>query len=427
MPRFGDVRLEPTKPMVDRRTRRPQHPFLLQQLPFALQPCFIAPVLPGETLKNATVNIRVLSEPIRNAVTGWWYEFYMFYVRLADLDIADALRDAIVDPSKPLSGVNTNTNARIFHQNGNYPSFVMQCLNVVTRAYFRDETDATLGPYTNILPLVKVQGTGWYDSLIKASSLSAETGTDDWEKKWSIYQQVRNAKLTTKTFEEYLAGTGVEVPPQLREPVQDFRRPELVRFVRDFVQPQQVIEPTTGLPSAVVQWNVAERIDKRRFFDQPGFLAGYVVARPKAFMRNHKTSVSDILLSSAEGWMPVEHETDPHASLLSFGGDTVGGAAGAGPVHKVNAGVGTYWLDRRDLFLRGEQFINFNTDTIPGADSVMGAWSLFDLPDPALANDMFPTEAEAQGLFTTATRQYLKVDGIVSLRIASRITSDATA
>lgn len=429
MPRsFGDVRIESSKPMQGRNTRNPQHPFILQLTPQTLQPCFICPVLPGETLKNATLNARVLSDPIRNAVSGWWFEMYVFFVRLADLNIADALRDAIVDPSKPLTGQNTAVMRKMFHNNANYPSFTKQCLDVVTRAYFRDETDADFDPHLVQTPLVKVAGTGWWDSLIAASKLSVETGTEEWEQKWSIYQQLRNAKLTTKTFEEYLAATGVEVPPQLRETIQDYRRPELLRFVRDFVQPQQVIEPTTGLPAAVVQWNVAERLDKRRFFDQPGFIVGYCVCRPKWFLSNHRTSLCDMLLSTADGWMPPEMETDPHVMLQKYGGDTVGGGAGAGPVHKTASAnlSGAYWIDRRDLFLRGEQFYNMNPDSLLGADSIAGSWNLANLPDGTFASDMFPTQAEIDGLFATAGRIYVKVDGMFSPRIASRISADAT-
>lgn len=427
---FGDIRIEPQKPLAGssgRKMRRPQFPFLLQQKPFTLQPCMIAPVLPGESLKNANVNIRVLSEPIRNAVTGWWYEFYLFYVRLADLDDADALRDAIIDPDKPLN-LTDAVNYPCFHANANYPSWVKRCMDVVARQNFQSETAAA--PTRFGLPGVRVTGDSWMNSIRYGAGLGNYDDMDDgaWEEKWTEYQKMRRAKLTVNTFAEYLAKSGVAVPPQLQEAEAEYRKPELLRFVRDFVQPQQVIEPTTGLPAAVVQWNVAERADKRRFFDQPGFICGYVVTRPKVFLKNHRTSVSDILLNNAVGWMPVEYESDPHTAVAGFDTDTIGGAVEAGPLHVAGE---VYALDRRDAFLYGEQFVNFRMDSIPGADSVPGAWNIVDLPSSTGADnepvDLVPSEAEVNGLFVNATRQYVRADGIVTLNIASRISSDATA
>lgn len=420
-----DVRLEEQTKTTSRSMRSPQHPFLLQLTPWMLQPCVLVPVLPGETMKNATFNARIISEPIRNAVTGWWAEFYLWYVRLADLEVADVVREAIIDPTKTMTSINKSpVQASYMHMNVNYPSWVYECLRVITRAYFRDEgeefaTTSNVGGH----PMVAVAGDQWHDSLIRAADVGPETGADDWEKKWSVYQNMRRAKLTTNTFEEWLAKYGVAVPPQIREAIQDFHIPELVRFVRDFVQPQTTVDPATGLYAATVQWNMAERMDKRRFFDQPGWLFGCIVLRPKSYLSNHRTTVSDILLSDYLGWLPPEFETDPHTTLKKHTADSIGGAAGAGPVHKSDV---DYFYDARDLYLRGEQYLNFDTAVIPGADSLPGAWNLVDLPTQTLINRRYPTLADAQRLFTTTNRQYAKCDGIFTPRIASRVAKDTT-
>ena len=97
------------------------------------------------------------------------------------------------------------------------------------------------------LPFTQIAGSSWLDSAMLASTLPTPTGADDWEKQWSVYQAMRQSKLTVATFEEYLAFSGVEAPPVLRETIQDFRKPELVRFQRDFQYPVSSVTPGSGM------------------------------------------------------------------------------------------------------------------------------------------------------------------------------------
>ena len=65
-----------------RQLRRPVHRFNLVTRPFAVTPAMIAPVLPGETLKNALFQSRVLTDPLKPnmRLTGWWCEYMLFCV-----------------------------------------------------------------------------------------------------------------------------------------------------------------------------------------------------------------------------------------------------------------------------------------------------------------------------------------------------------
>ena len=97
-------------PRVGRKLRTPNHPFQLTHCPFAIQPFFIAPVLAGETMKNLLMQARVVTDPIKNGLVGWWIEYYFFYVKLTDLDERDTIMAALVDPTTSMSSLNTAAN-----------------------------------------------------------------------------------------------------------------------------------------------------------------------------------------------------------------------------------------------------------------------------------------------------------------------------
>ena len=67
-----------------RVTRRPQHTFQLRHRPWEIQPFMLAPVLPGETMQNLLLQARVVTDPIKNPLIGWWCEHYVFYVKHRD-------------------------------------------------------------------------------------------------------------------------------------------------------------------------------------------------------------------------------------------------------------------------------------------------------------------------------------------------------
>ena len=57
-------------PQVGRKLRQPEHAWAVKHLPFAIQPFMIAPVLPGETLKNALLQVRAVLQPVKSALSG---------------------------------------------------------------------------------------------------------------------------------------------------------------------------------------------------------------------------------------------------------------------------------------------------------------------------------------------------------------------
>ena len=64
-----------------RKMRAPHTNFHIKTRPWQIQPFCIFPVLPGETMQNAMWKSRVVSDPVKNRLIGWWKEYYLFYAR----------------------------------------------------------------------------------------------------------------------------------------------------------------------------------------------------------------------------------------------------------------------------------------------------------------------------------------------------------
>jgi hypothetical protein len=377
-------------------------------MPFQITPTFIAPVLAGETLKNGLVQARVLSEPIFNKVSGWWLEHYVFYVRVGDLLTQDTpMRDMLTGATTPWP-YTAAAAPDYYHTDALTPDVLGLCLNPIVRAYFRDEgqepADYILGSATKFA--AGISGSTFFDSWRTETQIGgAPGGADTWAQQWTAYQAMRRARLTTATFEEYLAESGVSTPPKLRETETDLKVPELIRYVRDFTYPVPTFSQTTGDAVGVVQWTLTDRVDKQRFFAEPGFLVGLFVVRPKMFFGLQNQKIVDFYNTQAH-WLPPELDTDPHASILNILASKVitGGDAA------------NMYYDAKGLFLKGDQFLNV---TPAGAASISRP-NTVQLPSTTGANVRYPSVSDAQSVFSTANK-FIVADGVVSLKIATRL------
>ena len=109
------------------------------------------------------------------------------------------------------------------------------------------------------------------------------------------------------------------------------------------------------------------------------------------------------MLEGALPWLPALLNEDTTISLRNF-------AEGAGPA-PVIAGTGTdYWIDVRDLFIYGDQFVNHG-------DAAFA--NMVALPT-AGGNHRYATEAIIDALFVNEQARTIKQDGVVSLSIAGR-------
>nr|QJB21645.1 MAG: major capsid protein [Microvirus sp.] len=401
------VKVSQVSTTAGRKLRRPEHPFQIIASPWQIQPFMLAPVLPGETMKSLLMQARVVSDPVKSSLIGWWTEHYFFYVKHRDLDDRDAFTAMMLEPAKDMTAQQSAASVPYYHQAGSI-NWLEKCVKRITEEYFRDGDEAWNAGTLGGLPLAKVQAPGWTDNLttvdpIDDADVNVDLNSDsnvmasEVERAMQQYQFMKMHNLTEMTYEDFLRAYGV------RAARTELHRPELLRYSRNWSYPSATVNPADGVPNNAVVWSVAERADKDRYFAEPGFIVGVSVTRPKVYFSGQKSNVADYMMD-AFSWLPPQLTNDMQVSLKKF-------AAGAGPI---SGAAEPYWLDVRDLLLYGDQFVNFSlTATDAG---------LVALPAADLAKKYVP-ESSITALFTygaeTTPRKYIRQDGIVMLNVLS--------
>lgn len=402
-------------PKQKRILRSPKHSFFLQTKPFGIYPFLLAPVLPGETLKNLTVQSRVVSDPVVSPLLGWWKEYYIFYVKLRDLPAATAaaVEAMILDPSSTLAGViGTADSPRYYFAPGagSAMNWAAGCMERVVECYFRDQDE---GWFTQLVdtdvPCAKFPGNNWMDSLfatsempVGATAVGAED-FDDFELRWRNWLVLRQQLLTDMTFEDYLRTFGVNLPDAGKG------KPELLRYCKDYQYPSNTVNPSTGAPTSALSWSIQERADKDRFFTEPGFIFGVTVTRPKCY-RTIQSQTASVMLDTATAWMPAILKDDPSSSLR-----TLANAASNSPL--VSGGFAAeHILDQRDLYMFGDQWVYAPANKL----DAQGDYHNLDGRGDTHFPNTYPLAADIEKLFvdrTPATATYVREDGVVNLSI----------
>lgn len=399
-----DVRRVPTvqnRPRTGRRqTRRPRHNYAVEFMPYELAPFLIAPVGAGDSIKAIRFESRVLSDPLKNQVAGWWAEKYFFYVPLSvmgdDASTTDIAAQLVSNAEfAGQSGLDQTTrNWQYFRAGDGAVNWLHECYKPIVRSYFRregedwDEVTSAAG-----LALVGHYGKSFLDAVHDVSDFSGGAVVDDYEGFWEAYQQIRAQKLISAdtTFEEYLRSQGVSVPAQLRETVTNKRKPELLKFVRQFTYPTNTVNPAAaGEQVSAVSWVVAERMDRRIFCNQPGFIVGLATVRPKVYSWD-QASYGAGLLRTAREWLPNDTVDAPQNSLIKINSAGTEG---------VLATAGETVVDMAGLWALGDQFVDSSRA-------------------PMMTGRVYPLESDIKALFadTEGTHTWIQMDGTAAFSI----------
>ena len=400
------VKMAPAYEQQRRVLRNPEHKFQVRHMPWQIQPFMIAPVLPGETMQHMLVQARVVSDPIKNPLIGWWSEYYFFYAKLRDLDIREDLTDLMVNPDGNLDAHRTGASS-LFYHSANGVNFTKLCLDRVVSEYFRNEGEGAFD--IGGLPVASIGQETWLNSVIEDSNFVAPdvdlvVGGDDTVtgseleatlRQWMFLKQ---HNLVEMDYNDWLRSFGVSVASV------EEHRPELLRYMREWTYPTNTVDPATGAPSSAVSWAIRDRIDKRFAFLEPGFIFGVTVARPKVYLKNATGSLAHFM-DSALSWLPAMMHDDAGASLKKF-------ADNAGPL-AISGDTGGYWVDVRDLFIYGDQYVNFDLAATDG--------SIVALPTADLQR-RYVVKADIDGLFkgSTDAARLIRQDGVCSLSIRGR-------
>ena len=390
--------------------RTPRHTFNIKHVPYAIQPFFIAPVLPGETMKNLAIQSRVVSAPLTSPLVGWWLDYVFVYIKHRDLDERDNLTDMMLNPAWSASvGVVAETASTLNYTFAGGMDFVRMCLKKTVDDHFRNEGEAwDAFKLADGTPLAGINQETWLNSFVSNTIMQDDdvgitVGVDDIvtageiDKAMQQWQLLKMNNLTDMSYEDYLRTHGV------RTASVELHRSEIVRVVREWGFPTNTVNPADGVPSTAAVFSISERADKDRYFKEPGFLFGVTVARPKIYLSNLKGAGVG-MLKGALPWLPALWQAQSDVSLLEF-------AEGTGPIPAYTDGTDGYMVDVRDLFVHGDQFVNFDLAASTDANKMA-------LPT-ATGNHRYVTEAMISNLFKSAGGNF-RQDGIVSLAVAGR-------
>ena len=181
---------------------------------------------------------------------------------------------------------------------------------------------------------------------------------------------------------------------------------ERIRSIQKWSNPTLAPQVGSANTSSVMYWRCAERFTKRRFFGEPGFIYGVTVTRPKIYLGNQKGHAVG-LLKNAYSWLPAVLNHLPYTSLQENLDSATDGI--------IQGSDEDYWLDVKDIFLRGGQMVNHTM----GAAANHG----LALPEVGDLNKKYVTEAMMNSLFTTSdgSASYIYEDGSVHLDIMGKL------
>lgn len=410
-------------PRMQRGIRRPTHTWKTRFPAFTFQPVCIAPVLPGETLKNARFTVRAVTDPIYDRLAGWWLEHYWFYVPVSAIDeLTGTAKGIFLDGGTTLAAAHTRGDVNYMKDDagtGVSYDWLEQCLRAIINRWFRDEADTyatAAGVFTGAPPgdqkwyKVKADPPGWMDSLRLQSTEETDDVTiidaatsdvlhaSELEVAMRQWELLRYQGLTQQTYEEYLQTYRVRVPV---EP--GVGQVELLRYSRSWQYPSNTVVPTTGAVTTAVSWSVSESADKDRFFKEPGFLIGGTCARPKVFFAK-QTSYMASIMTDAFAWLPATLWEDSRVGVRTLPVDTV--------VKDFSAAARA---DIKDLLMYGDQFI--------GGQIALTATNKSLVNLPVSANRLFPVDADIKALFIdgAGTAYMVEQDGRVDFTIATSV------
>ena len=106
-----------------------------------ITPFFAAPVLAGETMKNLQWQSRVVTMPIKGPITGWWLEYYFFYVKLRDTDQREAIEEMLLNINADNSALKTGVNSHPWMETAGTIPWVRMCMKRIVEEYYRDEDE----------------------------------------------------------------------------------------------------------------------------------------------------------------------------------------------------------------------------------------------------------------------------------------------
>jgi len=421
MAKSNDPKIRVAKPYrgQKRKPRYPKYPFQLRVRPFQIQPFGAIPVLPGETLKNAVLQSRVVTKPLKHSLIGWWCEYFGFYVPHSalvgwdtDAQIGHEMGDMMISDASLAAFQSGAGNAKTYCAPGAI-DYLQECMKACVGSFFRDEGEAWDVATIDAVPLAKIYTAGqsdWADKLTLNSAYQDRTvdvpGTmGEMEDAYMEWMGLRDAGMVTMDYDDWMKAYGTAGDPiDYNAPDSPrFHRPELAFHFRKFEYPTNTVDMATGIPTSAVGWRVAEQARKRMHFGRPGWIVWFQCVRPKVYLGNQQGAMAGYMQNRLS-WLPPQNTAHHDLGHMMFT-DTQGPLAGTM--------TAAYWVDVRDLLTFGDQFVNYATPAV-GVSGV----PFMALPT-ATGNRRYAGATQIMALFADTANGRIRTDGVLQLSVAS--------
>lgn len=415
-PRMKGVTISRPRSKNQSKIRVPTTNYRLKQRPWQIQPFAIVPVLPGEKVSKILWTDNAITDPLKDRFNGWWCETLAFYIRVRDTipDEAETLKDMFLNPEANLSSLYDAADTKYFHAYG--VNWLKHTVYQIVKHYFRSDEELPETYQIDNMFAATVGTDNWTDSMILGAQLAAEDididanadgdiMASEVDKSMRMWEMLKAGLLTDMDYEDFLRTYGVRIPA-----AEIPGKPRLLKRVSDWTMPNNIVEPTTGVPTTAAYWANRDRIDNDVAIKEPGFVVMLRVYRPKIFRAGIKGSVTGIMDTAME-WLPAILMDDPNTSLVTV-------PTAAGPLGALGQ---EYTFDMRDFFLYGEEFANFDLSTYSSAVALPAVETA---PTPDRFNKRYPTLAMAKQIFVgddASGKQFIETGGRVDFTIAGQI------
>lgn len=317
-----------------RITRRPRFPFATMFQPDQIQPVNYCPVIPGETMVNQSLTMRLVTEPVKNVLNPAYFDVFTFYVpyRIAlgelwedfvkgeniVLNQAYPAYDYVNKPAEATGATATQTNRTFGFLNNTggtaRNTLIERCADVVFNTWFLYENEPDTAFAYGAFPTQAYGKTASTDQLAETSAIAALPSTTvpvtgaqgsesflvaDLRRQEAVYRRELNVSYAQPEYADVMSAYGVDFPAEL------ITEPELLFKRRSFLYPSRSVGQNNGNIVGQFMHDVDVNMDKPYMFREHGLVMTFVAFRPVVFQEKYNPLVST--------WKTQEHFMPPYA------------------------------------------------------------------------------------------------------------------
>lgn len=384
---------------MQRNFRKPRFPFVNKGKFGRFIPVHRSPVFPGETLKSLSCDLKVASLPIKYGMLGATVDVWFYYVpnRLVwgsfpDWRMGD---DTVTFPTA------NNGDERFWRPKNDDPHLPAKGYELIVNTYFRtdEDTEYDYDPSGELAaaPIVDMTGEGRasleMDDLDETIDVSGGTlSLSELAKARAKLRYDERMEAMDGKYFNYLRNNGVRISDQMAD------IPEFLGHYRKYLEPSKSVDQSTGFTVQSYVHQAKISLDKRRYFQEDGYIIGIMTLRPKAIIRD--SVVPERAWTSGPEYWPSKDQLLEHKKGNWPSTNTFGGTNSDDMVQSVDDFLFHGQHLGRNI-ASGKYFATFNPATLSDLRFPIALWD--DVPiDGTTGNDLVGDHFVVDGVCKTA-------------------------